>query len=51
MINVKGEHFQFVKVNPMLQNDKRNSLHWVVERRRTGEENYYLKLYHESKIT
>ena len=50
MINVKDEHFQFDKLDSMLQNDKRNSFHWVVQRRRTRKENYYLKMYHESNI-
>ena len=31
MINVKGENFKLVEVNPMLQNDKRNSFYWVVQ--------------------
>ena len=31
MTNVKGEHFEFEKLKPMIQNDKRNSFLWVVQ--------------------
>ena len=32
----------------MLQSDKLNSFQWVAQRRKTREENNYLKMYHES---
>ena len=50
MTNAKGENLEFDKLKPMLQNDKRNSFHWVLHRRRTRDENNYPIMYHESNI-
>ena len=46
----KGKNAEFEKLKPMLQNDKRNSFHWLVQRRRTRDEYSYLKMYRESNI-